>query len=97
MEGAILLLHTKERRAIRCIQRLINTSHNFVFEDLDDIVEDAVWNGDILVRLRNVFYNWYLDQREVVVAKPTLLFIGPRKSSLIEDEDVLQEFQFLRP
>jgi hypothetical protein len=52
---------------------LVNTGCEFVTKNLDDLVEDAGRDGDILLDPGDMFDNWDLDRRDVVVTEMTFL------------------------
>jgi hypothetical protein len=89
VEGAVLLLHAEGTRVVGGVGGLIDTSSKLVLEDLDDVVEEAIGDGDVLVCPGNMLNGWDLDRREVVIAEATLLLLGPCKAEFVDFEDML--------
>jgi hypothetical protein len=56
---------------------LVNTSGELVPKDLNDLIEDAGRNGDVLLDPGDVFDNWNLDRGDIVVAELTFLIFSP--------------------
>jgi hypothetical protein len=55
----------------------VNSSGELVPKDLNDLIEDAGRNGDVLLDPGDVFDNWNLDGGDVVVAELTFLGFSP--------------------
>ena len=71
------------------IRGFIDTGSKFVFENLNDVIQDAIGNWDVLISPGDVFDDWNLDWGEVVITEAALFLFGPSKAELIELEDVL--------
>jgi hypothetical protein len=78
---------------IQSIQWLIHTSCDLLLENVDDFVEEASGDQNVLVDPRCVQNGWNLHWHEVVIMKAALLCFCP----LIYLEDVCCELHFLRP
>ena len=89
-KGTALLLYTEKVGPVGGVRGLINSGSKLVFENLNDVVEDAIRDGDVLVDPGNMLDSWDFDGREVVVAEPTLLFLSPREAEFVDLKDVLQ-------
>jgi len=76
-ECAALLLDAKPAGVIQGIRRLVHASSNLLSEKLDDLFEDAWWDGEILVCPRDMLNNWDLDRIKVLILETTFLCLHP--------------------
>jgi len=88
-KGTALLLHTEEPRAVGGVRGFVDTGGELVLENLNNVVEDAIGDRDVLVDPRDVLDGWDFDRREIVVVKPTLLLLSPREAEFVDLEDML--------
>jgi hypothetical protein len=56
---------------------LVNASGKLVSKNLNDLIEDAGRNGDVLLDPGDVFDNWNFDGGDIVVAELTFLGFSP--------------------
>ena len=63
---------------------LVDTAGELVFEYLDDVVEDAGGDWDVLVNPWDVPDDRDLDGREVIIAETSFFFLGLREAALVD-------------
>jgi hypothetical protein len=96
-EHSTLLLHAEPSRVVGGIGAFVNACCKLVFEHLDNIVEDAQGDRDVLVCPRDVFYNGDLNQCKVVITEAAFLSLCPGKAKFIETQHVVEQLQLFRP
>jgi hypothetical protein len=55
----------------------VNACSELLPKNLNDLIEDTGWDGDVLLDPWDVFNDWDLDGGDIVVAKATLLSLSP--------------------
>jgi hypothetical protein len=96
-QGPVLLLDAEPPRAVGGVRVFINTCSALLFEEADDLIEDAGRDGNITVSLQNMLDNGDFNWREILIAKATFLLLRSRKCQLIGFEHVLCKLELLRP
>jgi hypothetical protein len=77
LDGAILLLHAEPAGVVGYIGALINASCKFVFENLNNIIQDSGRDRNVLVYPRYVFNNRDFDGGKIIIAKAFFFSFGP--------------------
>jgi hypothetical protein len=95
MQCTALLFHAEPLWVIWGIRMLIYTSCELILKYLDDLTQNASWDGDVSVGPGDVFDNRNLYWWEILVSELTLLVLCPSKPGFIDLENVLQQFEFL--
>ena len=82
---------------VQGVRRLVHTSCNFLFKEVNDVVKDSSGNGDVFVHPWGVCNGGYFDRHEVFVAETSALVFCPGTGHLIDFEDVVSKIEFLWP
>jgi hypothetical protein len=90
-KSAALFLDAEPSGAVRRVGMLVYSRGGFVFENLDNVVEDAGGYGQVLVCPGDMFNNGDLDRGEILIAEPPFLLFRPSQTHLIRLEHVEEQ------
>jgi hypothetical protein len=96
-ERAVLLRHAEPARLVRHIRLLVHAGCDLLLEHVDDFVEEAGRDQDVLVNPRRVCHCWDFDRQEVVVLESTSLSFRPSERILVDLKDVRRKLCFFGP
>jgi hypothetical protein len=96
-KGAVLLFDAEPAGPVRGVGGLVNTSGDFLFEQVDDVVHDAGRDRNVSLDPGRVCDGRDFYWGEVVVPEASALGFSPGEGCLVEFEDVLGELEFFWP